>query len=873
MVADELADSGLTRLEAERIARMNCGGRTQLEQTVRDLRTGIQVVVLWQETRIAVRQLIKQPLFTVAAVASLALGMGATTAIFTAVYSLTLRPLPYSHADQLVFVSQGIGGGKNSIFAPDFMAMRSGGMHSIQQPAGFAERPDATLTGGSIPERLRCVGITANFLDTLDVHPQLGRDLLEADDRENASPVVLITDRLWQSHFGADRRVVGSTITLDGKQRTVIGVLPRGFEFPEPSIEPDIVLPANLPTAADFAGGPVAPVNVIARMRDGVTRAQTTAEIRTFFARRTQFYPSGWAKPDVSVDSLQEHVAGNFRKPLLLLLGCIVCVLMVVCANVGNLQLARAASRQHELSIRRALGATRCRLVQHFLIENLLLMCAASLLGLAVAWGSLTLLRDLGLLSGRAIESAYGAPTFGGLFGKYGSTIHISPAVVSFAFVLPLLSTVIFGIVPALRATDAAALPQLQSEGRQTTAGGARRRFGHVLLAFEVACSIALLSCAGLLIRSLANIMSFESGFDPGNTMTANVRLTGARYQRAEDMDHFTSELLSRLEAIHGVQAATIANLLPVENTARIQFSLTNEHNPPFDPGHLVAFITISPNYFGTMRTTLLQGRALSSLDSRISSRVMVVNRDLAKRFFGGNALGKQLYIHDLGSAGSHLVPTSIVGVVENVPHNGFLQPIEPEVYLPLAQAPQPDFEIAIRHAGDPALLRSSIVKAVAETDSTIPVTGIETMDDRIAYRVTFRKALLVLISTFATLAVIVSAIGIAGMFAYMVAQRTREMGIRLALGASRVHLLRIVLKETWAILNLGTTLGLLISFASSHAIGSMLVGIGRHDPVVNVSALALTSAVAFFAALAPAIRASRTDVLAVLREDSRICF
>jgi len=246
----------------------------------------------------------------------------------------------------------------------------------------------------------------------------------------------------------------------------------------------------------------------------------------------------------------------------------------------------------------------------------------------------------------------------------------------------------------------------------------------------------------------------------------------------------------------------------------------------------------------------------------------MVVNRDLATRFFGGNALGKQLYIQDLGSTGSHLVPTSIVGVVENVPHNGLLHPIEPEVYLPLAQVPQPDFEIAIRHSGDPDLLRSSIVNVVADVDPTIPVSGLETMDDRIAYRVTFRKAFLVLISLFAGLAVVVSAIGIAGMFAYMVAQRTREMGIRLALGASRVHLLRIVLKETWAILNLGTLLGLVISFASSHAIRSMLVGIGQHDPVVNVSALALMSAVALFAALAPAIRASQTDVLSVLRED-----
>ena len=869
LVASELVASGMSCAEAERMARMRCGGRTQLEQVVRDVRTGMQVVLLGQGVRLALRQFIRQPLFTVAAVGSLALGMGATTAIFCAVYALTLRPLPYPDADRLVFVSQGFRGGENdAIFAPDFMAMRARQMRSLEQAAGFAERNDVNLSDGPIPERLRCVGITANFLETLRVHPQLGRDFLEKDDRAGISPVVLISDRLWRSHFGASSELIGRSITLDAEQRTVIGILPQGFVFPEASIEPDVFVPANLPTATDFGGGPVAPVSVIARMREGVTRNQATVEVRTFFAARVRSYPSGWARPDVLVESLQEHVSGNIRKPLLLLLACIICVLMVTCANVGNLQLARAASRVQEYSIRRALGASRSRLIQQFLIENSVLTTVASLLGLALACGSLVLLQHSGFLTGRPIGTSYGAPAFTGLFGKYGSVVHISAAVVLFTFALPLLTTALFGIVPAMRATGPGSLPRLQSEGRQMTMGYARRRFGHVLLAVEIAFSIALLSCTGLLIRSLGNIMSYESGFDPGNTMTANIHLTGDRYQNPAAISRFNRELLGRLEAVPGVEEAALTNVLPVENTAKIQFSLTGERNPPFDPGNFVAFVTVSPDHFKAMRTPVLKGRTVNAGDTTASPRVMVVNRNLATRFFGGDAIGKRLYIHDLGTAGPHLVPVTIIGIVENVPHNGFLQPVEPEVYLPLAQAPQPDVEIAIRFSGTPDMFASPMVKAVADTDPMIPVTGLETTNERIAYRVMVRKAIMALMSAFAMLAVVVSATGVAGMFAYMVAQRTREMGIRLALGASRAHVLRIVLRETWAILNLGTLLGLLISFVSSRSIASMLVGIGEHDPMVNVSALALMAAVALTAALVPAIRASRTDVLTVLREE-----
>lgn len=869
LVADELVASGMPRAEAERTARVRCGGRTQLEQAVRDLRTGVQVVLLWQGVRLAIRQFLHEPLFTVAAVASLALGMGATTAIFSAVYSLTLRPLPYPDADRLSAISQGFRDGENNaIFAPDFMAMRMGKMHSFEQVAGFTERNDVNLSGSSDPERLRCAGITANFLTTLGVPPQLGRDFLDADDRAGVSPVVLISDRIWRSHFGGNSELIGRSITLDGEQRTVVGILPSGFVFPDASIEPDVFVPANLPTATEFSGGPVAPVNVIARTTESVTPTLVRAEVRTFFTARERLYPSGWARPDVLVEPLQEHVSGNIRRPLLLLLACIVSVLMVTCANVGNLQLARCASRRHEFSIRRALGASRSRLIQQFLIENLVLTFAASLVGMVLAWVSVALLRDGGFLTGRPIETAYGSPAFTGLFGKYGSAVHISAAVVLFAFAVPLLMTMIFGILPAVRATGPKSHPESQSGGRQMTAGFARRRFGQILLALEIAFSIALLSCTGLLIRSLENIMSYESGFDPGDTMTANVRLTGNRYQISADRNRFSNELLSRLQSIPGVEAAALTNVLPVENTARIQFSLTGERDQGFDPANFVAFVTVSPDYFKVVRTPVLQGRALDSDDTAASSRVMAVNRNLATRFFGGDAIGKQLYIHDLGTAGPHLVRATIVGVVENVPHNGFLQAVEPEVYLPIAQVPQSDFEIAIRFRGNPGMFASPVVKAVTDTDPMMPVTGLETMDERIGYRVMLRKAIMALISAFALLAITVSAIGVGGMFWYMVAQRTREMGIRLALGASRAHLLRIILKEASMILNVGSLLGLLGSFLCSRAIASMLVGIGEHDPLVSASALAIMAAVALSAALVPAIRACRADILAVLREE-----
>jgi putative ABC transport system permease protein len=877
LLADEFADSGMSRPEAERKARIQCGGEAQLVQSIRELRSGIQIDMLWQDFRFAVRQFRRQSLFTLTSLATLAVGMGATIAIFSSVYSLILRPLRVADPNRLVTLAiQFRNGESNNMFAPDFAAMRSGAIHSFEQTAGYVIHNDVNLTGGRVPQRLSCMGITSNLMATLGVHPQLGRDIAEAEDVPASAPVVLVSDRLWRSQFGADRELLGKSIMLDGEPRTVIGVLPLGFAFPDPTIEPDIYMPASLPTTTVFSNKPASPVSVIARLHKGVDRAVADVEAKEFYRERVQLYPAGWGSGTLSLISLQEHVSGDFRTPLLLLTCCVFCVLMVTCANVSSLQLARAASRSQEILVREALGASRARLIRQFLVENLVLSLMASLLGFVLAWFSIKLIQASEILAAHPIATSYGAPAFTGVFGKYGSTIHMNGVVLLFSVTLPLITTVLFGILPAIHAARSRSLRIFPFGAGQITAGISRRRFGRILLVFELASSITLLFCAGLLIKSFGNMMSFESGFDPSNVMTASTQLTGDRYQaeglltgqNADAVDRFTREVLRRLSAVSGVKAAAFTNVLPLDSTAKIQFSLDGASNPTLDLGHFVAFIAISPDYFQVVGTPILKGRAFQQDDTTTSPRVLVVNRNLASRFFGGNALGKQLYIRELDGSKRTFVWATIVGVAENVPHGGFLRPSEPEIYLPLSQAPQSNLEIAVRSAGTPTLLTSGIVRSVADSDPDIPVSNLEMMEDRILHRVALRKTLMALMSGFAVLATLLSAIGVGGMFAYMVAQRTREMGIRLALGASQANLIRIVIGEVWVIVNFGCLFGMLTAISVGRSMSSMLVGVGQYDPKVLMESLALVTAAAVLAASLPAFHASRSDVLAVLREE-----
>ena len=876
LLADEFQASGMSQSEAERAAKVHCGGVLHLEQTVRDRRTGIKVELHWQDIRFAFRQFRRHLLFTTVALVSLVVGTSATLAVLCVASSLTLHSLQFPDAKRLVTLSLHYRNSEdNALFSPDFSAMRLGKVHSFERIAGYTIHEDVNLTGGRIPQRLVCVAITANLMATLGVRPQLGREIAEIEDAQGSAPVVLISDRLWRSQFGSDTHLVGKSIMLNGEQHSVIGVLPPGFAFPDPSVEPDIYTQAAFPRATVFDGRAASPVKVIARLSQGATLTQADAEAKAFFQARLRIHPSDWSRDiTLSVVSLQDYVSGNLRKPLLLLLGCVLCVLMVTCINIGSLQFARATSRTPEILIRNALGASRARVIRQFLIESFVLSVAASMMGLVVAWVSLRVIRDSQLLAAQPTAMAFGEHAFSGVFGKYGSAIHMDGAILLVSLALPLVTTAIFGIFPAVQATRS--LSGLQPGAARMTPGYSRRRAERTLLIIEIAASITLLSSAGLLIRSFSYVMSLETGFDSGNVMTARVQLTGSRYRIGEELTsqsafalrQFSSDVLRRLEALPDLKSAALTNVLPLDQAAMIQFSLDGGSEPSFDIGHFVTSIMISPEYFQVMGTPLLQGRTFGSDDAIGSERVLIVNRYLASHFFGNGAVGKRLYIKDFASAKRQFVWATIIGVVENVPHNGLFQPTKPEIYLPLSQAPVSDLEIAVRSIGKPSILGPAIVGAVASTDPDIPVSYLQTMQDRIAYRVALRKAIMMLMSCFAGLSTLLSAVGVGGMFAYIVTQRSREMGIRLALGASRAHLLRIVVGDAWKLINFGCLLGIVGAVFAGHFVSFMLVGVDHHDPKVLLSSLALVIGVALIAAFIPANRASRADVLAVLRDE-----
>jgi putative ABC transport system permease protein len=837
-----------------------------VNQCIRNIRSGTHLELLWRDVRFGARQFWRKPLFTAAALVSLALGMGATTAIFAAVDSLLLRPLPFVDPDRLVYVANA---GRGAILAPDFNALRAS-VRGFASVGGFTAQSDANLTDLRDPYRATRVAVTANFFAMLGVRPQMRRGIAEDEDVPDGPSVVLISERIWRNQFGADLAMLGKSITMNGDRHTVIGVLPRGFVFPDASIEPDIYVPAALQRSTE-RNGPASGVVTIARLAQGMTRAQAQAEVEAFFEKRSRLYPMGfeaWSREKISVAPLQERLTGDTRGPLSLLMACVICVLLVTCANVANLQLARAASRSHETAVREALGASRARLVRQFLVESLMLSATAASLGFVAVWQCTLFIEGSGPFAGRTIGNAGAAQVLDAIGGKYGSFIRMNGSVLLFALALAVITTLLFGTAPAIHASSRRSFGRLQANAGHATSGLAHRRFRNALLVLEVAASIALLSCAGLLIRSFANVMSYQSGFDPDQTLTAMIRLTGGRYANPSSVKRFVQDVLPRLRALPGVEAAALTNTLPLGTTFDMRFSLDGDPDPPFDPGHLVPGISVSPEYFRAVCTRVVRGRGFNADDRETSPRVLVVNRNFASRFLAGNALGRQVYVRDPESSQPRFLPTAIIGVVEDVPHDGLLQGVRPEVYLPMAQAPAWEMQIVLRSPADPLLLSSALSRAVAATDRNVPVADVQTMEERVGAAVARRKAIMALMSVFSGLAMVLSTIGVCGVFAYTVSQRTREMGIRMALGASRTALVRLIVMDAYTVINVGGTLGLIAAFVSGRFVDSMLVGVGQHDPVVILGAFGLMTTLAVLASVVPALRAFRIDLLSVLREE-----
>jgi predicted permease len=872
-VTEEMIAAGMTPSEARRVALAEAGGIEPIKQAVRDHRAGADVELLWKDMRYGLRQLRRNPAFSWTAVITLALGVGATTTIFSAVYSLLLRPLPFPKSGELMSVSsRSARSSGDLLMSPDFVAGQ-GNLKSFQQFAGYFWR-NRNLTGAGEPLRVNWVGVTANFLPMLKVVPQLGRNITPDEDRPGGPPVVLLSDRLWQSQFHGDRGIVGKALVLDGTTETVIGVLPPHFSFPDFDLGPDVYAPINLDRDTTLSvGKPVFGIHTVARLSESVSMEQAQAEVRTFFEARARNYPAAFVSwvngRQMIVEPLQRHLAGDDRRPLLILLASVVVVLLIACANVANLQMARAVSRRHEMALRGALGASRLRIIRQLLLENLELSSFAAALGLAIAHLATLLIRGSDRLNwSQATVHSDSAQTLGLPFAKLSGVIQVDGWVLVFAMGLAVLTTLLFGLAPAIGSTRNDLRNALQIASMRITSGREQRLLRHGLLVLEVGLAVVLLSCSGLLIRSFVNVLHYDAGFDPSHTLTAVTLLSGNRYSSQEALQSFGDQLLPRLQALYGVQAAALTGALPLGPADGSEFTFEDNPNPPLGLRHDATTISITPDYFRAVGTPLIAGRPFNNDDSASSPSVVIVNRAFAKLYFGGNAIGKHFRIGEVVNHHPEMVPATVVGIAENVRHNGLEQEVQPEYYVPMAQLPEVNIVLVLRTTTDPASLANGMRKAVLAVDPEQPLFDVATMDERITDSLSQRRLVMLLIAGFALLAVTLSAVGVYGVFAYSVSQRTQEMGIRLALGASRTGLLRLVVSQAASLILIGSTFGIGAALILSRLLESALVGVTPHDALSFSGAWTLMTTVALLASLIPATAAAFTDLNTVLRAE-----
>ncbi len=841
-----------------------------MKQAVRDQRAATAVASVFQDIRYGLRQLRRNPAWSLTAILTLALGIGATTSIFSAVCALLLRPLPWPGADRLMFIYQQTKYGEmDALLNQDFFAAQPA-LKSFESVAAYLGPGDENLTGVGAPIRVSAMRVTANFFPTLHVAPALGRNFLSSEDRRGGPPVVILSHRLWRSRFNSDSSIIGRTIALAGKAQTVVGVLPAHFVFPDPAAEPDLYVPDDLDTDTHLESTNISIVMVltIARLRDGVTLPQAQADLNLFEKNRVKGYGPffvNWAQGRrIIAEPLQRYLTGDDREPLLILLACVAAVLLIACVNVANLQLAHTVTREPEMALRGALGAGRLRLIRQSLVENLTLAAIASVLGLAIAAAVTWLIRHSGT-PGEFASGSLAADLLQAPFGKLSAAVEVNRWVLAFTAGLALLTTILFGLAPAIGASRIDLRTSLQGASRSVSSARRHQRLRSVLLVAEIGLAVLLLTGAGLLIRSFAHVLQNRTGFDPRQCLTAKVQRNGS--EEPEKTKAFTQQLLPRLKTIPGVQAAAIASALPLEHVYRGR-TLAFGDGPPLPVGQRpgARTISISPEYFAAAGTGLLQGRTFTSADNAASVPVAIVNQAFARRYFNGDALDKHFRInlhgHDI------FTPITAVGIVQDVHYDSLEADIQPAMYLPFDQVPEGEVNILLRSSVEPASLTVDLRKAVLDTDPMQPLFDIATMESRLSQALAQRRLIMLLIAVFAVLAMMLAGVGIYGVFAYWVNQRRLEMGIRLALGSSRPELLRLIVMQAMRLILAGGVIGIAGAWFLDRLLAGTLVGVKVHDPVTLSLAWALMTLIALLGSSLPAMNAARTDLVSVLHSE-----
>ncbi|HEY2856246.1 MAG TPA: ABC transporter permease [Gemmatimonadaceae bacterium] len=843
--------AGMARDDAERAARLEVGGVEQVKELARDARTGAAFDALLRDVRYAMRALRRTPTFTIAAIIALALGIGATTAIVSVVRGVLLQPLHYADAGRLVVA---LHDGHNPVAPANFLDWRAQ-THSFTDMAA-TELWSPALTGDADPEELSGLRMTSGMLPLLGVQPLLGRMFAADEDQPGNEQVVILSYGLWQRRFAGARDVVGRSVLLDGKQYTIIGVMPESFHF-APFWATHAELWAPLAFGKDASSRASQSLRIFARLRPGVTLAGARADLGTVTARLEREFPG--TNQNVQLRPLAQMVVGDIETPLIVLLAAVGFVLLIACANVAHMLLARAAARQRELAVRTALGATRRRIVAQLLVESSLLALGGGVGGLMIgAWGVHALVAAAPSIIPRV------------------SIVRIDVGVLLAMIAVTAGTTLAFGLFPALRAARVDLAETFRDGSRSSSDGRESGRTRNLLVASEFTLALVLLVGAGLMIRSVVALEHVDPGLDPRNVVSMIVSTTGTPAADSSRHQYFYIDALERVKALPGIVTASYINHRPFDGDMwGFQFRVEGRPHPKPGEWPKATYRVVFPGYFATMRIPILRGRDIEVADRMNTPKVVVIDEYTARRYWPGeDAIGKRLTFDDS-------TWVTVVGVVQNEVRDRLASPPAEEIFLPFFQERGYVNGIGARRAMtlvarvrcegaecDPAAAVQPIRAAIRSVERNAPISGVVTLTSLMAEDTAEPRFYLVLLGAFATVAIVLAAVGVYGVMSYSVARRTREIGIRIALGARPASVVRSVVARGLIVAAGGATAGIVAAFGMTRLMRSILFGVSPTDAATFGAVTLVLLVVAVAASVAPALRATRVDPLTALRSD-----
>ena len=833
--------AGMSVEEARYAALRAMHGLDQRKEECRDMRRVRLIEDLWRDFRFSLRSLLKRPGFTAIALLALALGIGANTAIFSLVNAVILQPLPYRDPDRLISVY----GTRNrstqgSVGPTDFLDYRSQNKTFAQFAASGSMMLPMNLTGSGEPERLNASIITGNYFDTFGVRPALGRGFSLENEKTGQDHVTVLSHAFWQTRFGGDPNIVNKTINLDGKAYEVLGVMPAEVVLPQPA---QLWVPINFDADPEMKMRNARFLRGIGRLKEGVTLDQAQTDTDLIAAQLEQQYPdsnTGWS---LRLIPLREILVGGSRTMLFILFGAVGFVLLIACANVANLLLVRAAARQKEIAMRTALGASRLRIIRQMITESLLLAIFGGALGALLAVAGVKLLVSLG--EDNIPRTA---------------NVKIDATVLAFTLLISLATGLLFGLAPAIRTMKENLVDALKDGIRGGSEATVKNRTRSLLVVFESAIAVMLLIAAGLLIRSLVALQNVDPGFDPNNVLTLRVDLPRQKYNTPEKASNFFEQLETRVAGLPGVEAVGLITDLPLSGEAR-DMPYRVEGRPATSDIAFVDFRRVNKNYFSAMRIPLRCGRNFTEQEVRQSDKAIVVSQAFVDSVFPNEeALGKRLIIW----SGIRNEPYEIIGIVGDTRYQSLQGEPSATMYVPTRELLF--VNLVIRTQGDPLSLVGGVRKEVNALDPDLPIAAIRPMTEWVAMSAAGARYRTTLLGLFALLAMILAATGIYGVMSYSVAQRTQEIGVRMALGARPFDVLKLVVRQGMMLALIGVIVGLAGALALTRVMSSLLFGVTERDPITFVAVAALLIVVAFISCFVPAHRATKVDPLVALR-------